>query len=259
MSPDRGKGAALSQDAASGGASQARRRPGRQSDILCVFTEKVALQGYDATSLSEIAAELNMSKGTIMHHYGSKDRILKAMSMLYMQRRLREVDIILEESEDPAERLSALIVSLVTGLRDDHATTRAFSREFMRFVNDPVMADVRALRHEFTVRVQGILEQGMREGVFTCRSARVATLQIIGMCNWNWTWLDPHGPLDVDDIAAMYVENVLGGLSTVGTEGVTLQLSEGIRAQRARENGAKATARATLPSAGGARPMSALY
>jgi AcrR family transcriptional regulator len=207
----------------------------------------VASQGYDETSLSEVANRIGMSKGTIMHHYGSKDRILRTMSMQYMHRRMRELDIILEDSDDPVVRLSLVIIGLVTALRDDYAATRAFSREFMRFVDDPVMEEVRKLRHEYTTRLRNIVEQCMSDGVFTCRSALVATLQIMGMCNWNWTWLDPRGPVDVDEIAAMYVDNIIGGLATKKPGELPRQLSPRIVAERKRYLGNVVRKRVALP------------
>jgi AcrR family transcriptional regulator len=69
----------------------AAKRPGRKREILERFTVRMAVQGYDQTSSSEIARDLGLSKGTVMHHYGSKDRLLRQMSLEYMQRRLTEV------------------------------------------------------------------------------------------------------------------------------------------------------------------------
>jgi AcrR family transcriptional regulator len=196
------------------GDKKTKRRPGRQQDILDVFTDLVASRGYDETSISEIAGALGISKGTIMHHYGSKERILEAMSLRYMNQRLLELDVILEEYERAPQRLAAVILTIVTGLRDDYAATRAFSREFMRFVDDPVMDEVRRLRAKFTSTVRSIIVQGVEEGSLQSRSPKILTLQILGMCNWNWTWLHPLGPLDAEEIARLYIEHLMYGLTT---------------------------------------------
>lgn len=189
-----------------------RPRPGRGQDILRVFTEKLAESGYDGTSISAVASELGLSKGTVMHHYGSKDRLLQQTMLGYMQRRNAEVIAIRKQFGDPEQRLAAIIVAMVTAHRDDRAATIAFSRELMRFANDPVMDEVRLLRRDFTNEVRRVIEDGMAAGTFRRGDSTLAALQIIGACNWLWTWLEPGGRLGVDEIAHEFVGSMLGGL-----------------------------------------------
>ena len=48
------------------------RSPGRRGEILDAFVRYVAERGYDRTNMGDIADELGMSKGTIVHHFGTK-------------------------------------------------------------------------------------------------------------------------------------------------------------------------------------------
>jgi TetR/AcrR family transcriptional regulator, cholesterol catabolism regulator len=187
-------------------------RPGRQGDILAAFTELVAEKGYDMTSVAEIATHLQLSKGTIMYHFGSKDQMLREMSLRYMRTRLRELELIIDTVEGSDARIQALILSLVTSYRDDRASSVAFSREFMRFAYEPVMSDVRALRRLYVEKLEAVLEQGMADGLFRKTDARIVALQIIGMCNWTWTWYRPQGRLTCDAIASVFAETTLAGL-----------------------------------------------
>lgn len=50
------------------------RSPGRRSEILDAFVRYVAERGYERTNIGDIADELGMSKGTIVHHFGTKPR-----------------------------------------------------------------------------------------------------------------------------------------------------------------------------------------
>ena len=52
-------------------------RASSRDAILRVFAEHVADRGYADTSLGDIAAELNLSKGTIVHHFGTKEELWK--------------------------------------------------------------------------------------------------------------------------------------------------------------------------------------
>jgi AcrR family transcriptional regulator len=191
---------------------EVRARSGRQGDILETFTALVARQGYDMTSVAEIADELRLSKGTIMYHFGSKDQILKQLSLEYMQRRLGELEAIVAQFSGADERLRAVVAGLVCSYRDDRDASVAFSREFMRFADEPVMDEVRDLRRRYVDLLQAVIEGGAADGTFRHTDAKVVALQLIGMCNWTWTWLRPEGRLSVEEIAAVFADTLLAGL-----------------------------------------------
>lgn len=186
--------------------------PGRKRDILRVFTEKVAAHGYDMTSLSEIAAELSISKGTIVHHFVSKDRMLQQLSLGLMQRRLAELQMIMEEVTSNLERIQAIILHLVTAHRDDRAATVAFSREFARFVTSQVMAETVQMRRDYTSIVKGVIDDGIAEGLFQATDSGIVALQIIGMISWSWTWHRPNKRLSPEQIARIFAGTVARGL-----------------------------------------------
>ncbi len=213
----------------------ATSRPGRKHEILIAFTRRVAAQGYDTTSLREIADEIGVSKGTIMHHFTSKDRILAQMSLGYMNRRLSELSLLKAAFPDPVDQLAGIITTLVTAFRDDADATRAFSREFIRFAGDSVMDEVRALRRTYIHEVEDIIAKGIADGTIATRSPRVTALQIVGMCNWSWTWIDPSGPTSVEDIAAIYTDGILSGLRTTSAARHRTSLPPSIVAARAAE------------------------
>ena len=71
-------------------ARQRQERKNRKEDIIRCFGDMVAERGYDKVSLRDVAEALEMSKGTILHHFGSKDRLLEQVHSDYMERRLAE-------------------------------------------------------------------------------------------------------------------------------------------------------------------------
>ena len=47
-----------------------------------------------------------MSKGTILHHFGSKDRLLEHVHTAYMERRLAEAHALLARLDSPPDQLA---------------------------------------------------------------------------------------------------------------------------------------------------------
>src|SRR5690242_21829394 len=84
-------------------------RGGRRREILETFTRHVAERGYDRANFGDVATELGMSKGTIVHHFGTKDRMLAEVQERYMGRRLDEAHAFLARLAAPEQRIAAFV------------------------------------------------------------------------------------------------------------------------------------------------------
>jgi AcrR family transcriptional regulator len=194
------------------------KRPSRKSDIVEAFAEMVAQRGYDAVSVRDVAEALGISKGTILHHFRSKDRILEQVHADYMRRRIAEADLILARLVTPADQLAGLIYQNLLGMESDYSATVAFAREISRFATEEVMSQVRAMRREYRNQMRSVLERGMEQGAFRRDDVNILSLQIFGMFNWSWTWLRREGEWTSEHIAATFVRTILHGLIASGED-----------------------------------------
>jgi TetR/AcrR family transcriptional regulator, cholesterol catabolism regulator len=193
-------------------------RASSRDAILRVFAEHVADRGYADTSLGDVAAELGLSKGTIVHHFGSKETLLREVHVAYFGRRFAEADYVLAQLEDPVSRLVAMIYALLAAHRDDRAASLACLRELVRYFDGDLTGYVREQRVRYMAIVSEILAQGVAEGTFSTADPKMSALQIFGMCNYAWTWYSPDGPQSAEQIASLFARNILGGLAHKPTE-----------------------------------------
>ncbi|MDX6623949.1 MAG: TetR/AcrR family transcriptional regulator, cholesterol catabolism regulator [Solirubrobacterales bacterium] len=200
--------------------STPRKRASRRGEIVESFTRMVAENGYDAVAIRDLAEDLGMSKGTVLHHFGSKDRLLEEVHSTYMRRRLDEIALILAELDGPQRRLKAMVFQNLIAMQQDADATRAFAREIVRFSREDLMNDVRAMRREYFDTLRGILDEGMEQGAFRRADTTIVALQLFGMMNWTWTWFDPAGEVSVESIARTFLDTVLHGLDS-GAEPAT--------------------------------------
>lgn len=187
-------------------------RPGRKDEILATFIKHVAERGYDQTNLGDIAAELQMSKGTIVHHFGTKAQILRDLEESYMNRRRDEVDLLWERLTSPADRVASIIYATALYQVTDRDATIATQREVIQLADDPEMRKIRALRAQIQHLVRDEIAAGVESGVFRRIDPGVATMQVFGAGQWMWTWFRPDGPSSPEAIGATMVDIVLGGL-----------------------------------------------
>lgn len=188
-------------------------RASSRDEILRVFAEHVADRGYADTSISDVATELGLSKGTVVHHFGSKEALLGEVHVAYFTRRFAEVDFIQAELDDPMSRLVAHIYLLLAAHRDDRAASLACLRELVRYFEGDLTEYVRQQRVRYTGTVIAILRDGVEQGVFHTTDPGMSALQIFGMCNYAWTWYRPDGPKSVETIASLFARDILTGLT----------------------------------------------
>jgi AcrR family transcriptional regulator len=190
-----------------------RRRASRRGEILETFTVMVAEFGYDAVAIRDLAEALNISKGTVLHHFGSKDRILEEVHASYMRRRIDEAELILGQLETPREQLKGMVFQNLITMQLDASATRAFAREIVRFQSDDLMKVVREMRHQYYELLRRTISDGIADGSFRETDPAIVTLQLFGMMNWTWTWFDPEGDVGVEDIARTFIDTILNGLN----------------------------------------------
>jgi TetR/AcrR family transcriptional regulator, cholesterol catabolism regulator len=191
------------------GRPRAARRP---LDILETFARRVGQHGYADTNYSDIAADLGIAKGTIVHYYATKDRLFAAMHDLYLQRCLNQAQAIVERLDDPAEQLAGVLISFILYQDHDRDFTVAFQREMAMLGKHESMAEGRRLRAEYLRLVRDLIEAGMRANIFWSVDVDVQSLLIFGSSQWAWTWFEPDGRLSANEVGCHLVELVLGSL-----------------------------------------------
>jgi hypothetical protein len=69
-----------------------------------------------------------------------------------------------------------------------------------------------AQRDDYQARFATWIRDGIRDGSLRSSNARVATYAILLQCTGVALWFDPAGPLDLEEVAELHVELVLGAL-----------------------------------------------
>ncbi|OCB19788.1 TetR family transcriptional regulator [Mycobacterium malmoense] len=188
------------------------RSPGRRGEIFDAFVRYVAERGYDRTNMGDIADELGMSKGTIVHHFGTKAQMLRELEESHLSRQLDALEMAWARLAAPHERIAAIIyASALLQVVARHATV-ASQREVVQLFDDPAMQHVRKLRHRLQALAIDEIRSGIESGVFRSVDAELAALQLWGSLQWMWVWFDPADSRTPEEVGAAFVDVFLGGL-----------------------------------------------
>ena len=162
--------------------------------------------------MSDVAAELKLSKGGLYHHFRSKDEILFYLMNHALDITEERVVKPLRNIADPEQRLRDLIrlhVSVVLSAEDREITV-------MLHENHPLPPGLRkrinARKKNYVQLVENLIAEVQHQrGSVNAVSARAAAFALLGMINWIYQWYKPQGELDPERLAGQYTSILFSG------------------------------------------------
>jgi len=186
-----------------------------RQEILRTAARLFQQQGYDATSMNDVAAALKLSKGGLYHHFQSKDEILFNIMSHALDITENRVINVVRKLEGADERLRTLIrlhIGVVLSEEDREITV-------MLHENHPLPPALRrkinARKKDYVHFVENLVSDVQRQrnsssGV----TPRAAAFALVGMINWIYQWYKPEGELTGDAIAHQFTEIFYRGALT---------------------------------------------
>jgi len=171
-------------------------------------------RGFDATSVSDIARALGLTKAGLYHHFDSKEALLFEIMMFGLDKVRDEVILPVRAISDPEERLRQLIT------RHARITTRgqgavAHLQDEIRALPPPSRKQVEHRMRVYFDLVRGTLDELHAAGRLADVDRTVATFSLIGMILWLPRWFRQDGRLTQDHVAENIANLALGGLVIV--------------------------------------------
>lgn len=185
----------------------------RQSDIVDVAESLFGARGYHATSMREMARELDLQAGSLYTHIGGKAELLAAI----VERAAAAFDAAIapiRASGDPApKRLRAAIRAHLTVIARSRSAAAVYFDEW-RHLNEPFASEIRKRRDDYEAAWRELIAEGVQAGELQAVDPALAARLCLSACNWSYQWLDPAGPLSPEAVADAFADMLLAGLST---------------------------------------------
>ncbi|RCW39538.1 TetR family transcriptional regulator [Halopolyspora algeriensis] len=180
--------------------------------LLRVATRLFAEQGFETTSVQQIVDTAGVTKGAMYHYFGSKDDLLYEIYARVLRVQTARMEQFADSSEPVQRRLHAVAADVVTTTAANLDDTVIFFRS-MHLLHSEKQAEVRAERRRYHKRVQQLIEEGQRDGVF--RSDKPADLVVdffFGAVHHLGTWFHPGGELTGEQVGEHFADLLLDSL-----------------------------------------------
>ncbi|MFJ4038574.1 TetR/AcrR family transcriptional regulator [Microbacterium sp. NPDC090007] len=195
------------------GSPAKRGRPGYDRDgILDVAVRVFNEQGYDATSVSDLARRLGLTKSALYHHFSSKEELLSVA----LETALGGLEAVLDQPAARTGAASDRLRFVLTGATDVLVAQLPAVTLLLRVRgNSAVEQAALERRRVFDHRVTALVAAAQAEGeVRDDVDAAVAARLLFGMINSVVEWYRPGGGVDGDRLGADIVRIALDGLRT---------------------------------------------
>jgi len=182
--------------------TQARRRPSRRDEILRRAAHLFLEQGFEITSLADIARAIGISKAGLYYHFNSKQELLAAIvnyghEILEQEMRRKLADC--STDEEALRRLVHTYAMSIT--REDDAAFALLAIEEIRSLlpadREQIACRKRAFLDLFRERLKRLAEAGKLRDV----DITTATHTLVGIVLWLPKWYRQPGRLSAEQMA----------------------------------------------------------
>jgi AcrR family transcriptional regulator len=183
----------------------------RKQEIIQAAAELFAIQGYHGTSIQDLSQAVGLGKSSLYQHIASKEELLFWVHEQFINPLLAATKERVRPDMDPREALQTLSRVLMRVIADYQPYVRVFLNEW-RALPQPRLDEIMEKRKLFECYVGEALQRGIDQRVFYVPDVPTARLAFLGMHNYAYQWLNPHGRLPPEEIARQFSDIFLHGI-----------------------------------------------
>ncbi|WP_371316797.1 TetR/AcrR family transcriptional regulator [Pseudomonas gingeri] len=157
-------------------------------------------QGFDRTTVRDLASAIGIQSGSLFHHFKSKDEILRAVmeeTIVYNTALMRAS---LAEAGSLRERVLALIRCELQSIMGGTGEAMAVLVYEWRSLSEQGQAKVLALRDLYEQIWLQVLGEA-RDAGYIKGDVFITRRFLTGALSWTTTWFRPQGSLTLDQLA----------------------------------------------------------
>lgn len=183
----------------------------RRSQIIKVALEMMRKQGYQGTSMRDIAAALQIEAASLYNHISGKEELLRSTCFQLAEKFKLAIAEVNDIYFNAKEKLAMAIKNHIGILTENLDASYVFIHEW-RNLSDHSRQEFVELRDQYESELRRILVEGENEGVFNEVDNKFAVLTILASMNWVVEWYNPKGEMTPGEIAEKLTEFILTGL-----------------------------------------------
>ncbi len=189
------------------------RQKARQEEVYTAAARLFATKGYHATRVQDIAEELGILKGSLYYYFSSKEDLLVKITEGKIEELHEAVQKIVDTGYSPTQKLILAIDEHLRFFQQNVHIYTIFVKEQLADINKRTANKARRSNRAYQALWKQILEEGVARGELRPDLDLEITMRaILGLCNYTWTWFNPHGRVSTRELARQFAALILQGI-----------------------------------------------
>ncbi len=182
----------------------------KRKSILKLSARAFAQQGYDKTSMAQIARICGFSKALLYHYYENKETLLIDIISAHLEELVDAVQSVAQAEQEPVEILRALCRALLMAYEDADSEHKLQINELSFLPTEKKQDIIELERKLVAIFARAVAATNPQ---FSDGSALIkpVTMSLFGMLNWSYLWFRPDGDLTREGYADLVVSLLLNG------------------------------------------------
>ena len=179
--------------------------------ILAAAVRLFAEYGYHAATMRDIAQIAGIQAASIYYHYPSKQALLIEIMETHMRKLNANLERIISKPHKVQQRLYEAISNHIL-LHTTYKSEFFIIDTEIRALEGKNRGKILALRDHYEDLIQGLLREGVEQGVLYKTDVKISSYAIIAMCTEVAQWFRPAGRLNVQQVIEIYFQMITKGL-----------------------------------------------
>jgi AcrR family transcriptional regulator len=173
-------------------------QPKSKERIIKAAAELFADRGYHAVGMTDLQKAVNLGRGSLYHHFSSKEELLFDIAKAYIFELCQEAEFA-KSIEDPIERIQMLGSGLVEKITSHQAELIVCFREVQSLTKER-LKEVLSLHAKYENIWKEAYIEGAKSGVFREYDG-IVLKGLLGMFYYSYVWIKPGTKLGTKSIA----------------------------------------------------------
>lgn len=183
----------------------------RKDQLYLVAERLFSERGYHATTMREIARELQIEGGSLYSHISGKQELLFEIVLRASQQFREAAQDVIAQGGPAGQQLRALMRRHLEIVAASTARAAVYFHEW-KHLDTEQQAVIKRHRDEYEGYVRQIIQAGVASGEFGPLDERLASLQVLSVLNWTYQWFAPDGRLSAEQLADHFFALLMSGM-----------------------------------------------
>ncbi len=184
----------------------------RENQLLGIARTLFARNGYDRTSLRDIAEAANITKAALYYYFPNKDALFERVVLESLQRLHEQVSTAVAKAQGPTARIRAFMES--SAYVQDHGRDRwiAGSNAFWQAATEGHRLAALKLRDSYEQLLRQCIAEGVAAGELRPVDPAMAGRFLLSALNHMPRWHKPDGKLSAVQVMQQFLDMLMYGL-----------------------------------------------